>query len=84
MEGPWGLTRVKGWLLLCISICSTIASANRFSSRVVRRLLLCGSVSLGHMLAFALKGRPSPVWLKMQTHANAGGNAEETPLHECI
>ena len=44
--------RVRTWLLFCVSIRGSVASANWFSSRVVRCLLLLSSVSIGHTLAF--------------------------------
>ena len=43
------------------NIRGSVASANRFSSHVVRCLLPCGSVSVGHVLASALTCRPNPV-----------------------
>ena len=48
-------------LLLCVSICGSIALVNLFSSCVLRRLLLCGSASFGHALEFTLTCQPNPV-----------------------
>ena len=45
---------LRPWLLLSVTIRSSVASVHPFSSRVVRHLLLCGSISFGHALAFRL------------------------------
>ena len=61
------LTWLKARLLLCVSIHSSVASANWFSSCVFMHLLLCGSVSFGscwHVDQVLY-------WLKTQMHANA-------------
>ena len=41
-----GRTHIRAQLLLCISIPDSVASANRFSSCIVRWLLLCASITI--------------------------------------
>ena len=62
-------------LLLCVCLRGSVASGNRGTAR---RLLLCISISIDP--ASTLHVNQILYWLKMQVHANAGGNAYEYPL----
>ena len=55
---------LRARLLLCVSIRGSIVSANRFSNHVVRHLLLCGSISFGHVLEFIDISTKSCIGLK--------------------
>ena len=55
------LIRVRAQLLLCVSIPGSIVSTNRFSSHVVRWLLLCVSITVDLASALALACQPNPV-----------------------
>ena len=72
---------IRARLLLYVRIPSSIASANRFSSRVVRCLLLCVSITADSASAFTLACQPNPVLVENAEHANAGVDAYETPRH---
>ena len=74
-----GTASARARLLLCISIPSSIASANRFSSCIVRWLLLCIRITVDPATAFVLAWQP--YWLQMQMHANTGVDTYETPRH---
>ena len=52
---------VRARLLLCISIPGSVASANRFSSCVVRQLLLCVNITVDSASTFMLACQPNSV-----------------------
>ena len=52
---------IRAWLLLCVSIPGSIVSVNRFSSCVVRQLLLCVSITVDPVSAFTLAYQPNYV-----------------------
>ena len=72
------MERLRARLLLCAGIRGSVASANRFSSRVVKCLLLCGCINFGHALAFTLTCRPNPILVE-NADTKTGGDAYETP-----
>ena len=78
------MSRLRARLLLCVSIPSSIASVNRLSSCVVRRLLLCVSMTVDPTSAFALACQPKYVSVENATQANAGVDAYATHQRERI
>ena len=66
-EGPTGPRatgddyNIRVQLLLCVGIPGSVVSANRFSSRVVRCLLLCVSITTHPASAFVFACQPNSV-----------------------
>ena len=53
------ITSIRARLLLCIHIPGSVASVNRFSSRVVRCPLLCIGITVDPVSAFVLACQPN-------------------------